>query len=133
MALYHFLIMQKLIVTIFLLLAFGSMAQNKQNQIDSMGRKQGFWVKKDNEGRLLYQATFKDDKPVGEMKRFHPNGVVKAILTFAEGSSESDAQLFDEKGKLVAQGKYTDQKKTGEWKYFSDSKEIGRASCRERV
>lgn len=116
--------MHKLIVLVFIFITTGILAQNKINQTDAQGRKQGVWMKKDVEGKLIYQATFKDDKPLGEMKRFHPNGVVKAILNFSESTNESDAQLFDEKGKLIAQGKYDGQKKTGEWKYLADGKVI---------
>ena len=123
--------MHKLIVLIFIFVTIGAFAQNNINQTDAQGRKQGFWTKKDNEGRLIYQATFKDDKPVGEMKRFHPNGMVKAILNFAEGTNESDARLFDEKGKLIAQGKYDGQKKTGEWKYLADGKVVSIENFRD--
>jgi antitoxin component YwqK of YwqJK toxin-antitoxin module len=56
------------------------------------------------------------------MKRFHPNGAIKARMNFTEGSDEADTQLFDERGKLIARGKYTGQKKTGEWTYLLDSK-----------
>ena len=114
--------MRRLIICFFLLLSGGIIAQNTVNQVDTQGRKQGFWTKKDAGGKLLYQATFKDDKPVGEMKRFHPNGKIKAVLNFIEGSELSDVQLFDEGGHLIAQGKYMGQKKTGEWKYFLDTK-----------
>jgi len=109
----------------FLFLISGSLlAQNSVNQLDVQGRKQGYWTKKDSDGKLVYQATFKDDKPVGEMKRFHPNGRLKAILNFTEGNDTSDGQLFDESGKLVANGKYEGQKKTGEWKYMDNSKVV---------
>ncbi|OFX58388.1 MAG: hypothetical protein A2066_14840 [Bacteroidetes bacterium GWB2_41_8] len=115
----------RVLVIYFLLLISGNvMAQNAINQLDAMGRKQGFWTKKDAAGKLLYQATFKDDKPVGEMKRFHPNGKIKAVLKFIDGSELSDVNLFDEAGRMIAQGKYTGQNKTGEWSYFQDSKII---------
>lgn len=114
--------MRVLIVVWLLLLSGSIIAQNTVNQLDAQGRKQGFWSKKDAEGKLLYQATFKDDKPVGEMKRFHPNGKLKAVLTFVEGSDLSDAKLFDEGGHQIAQGKYMGQKKTGEWNYLLETK-----------
>ncbi|HEY3369467.1 MAG TPA: toxin-antitoxin system YwqK family antitoxin [Prolixibacteraceae bacterium] len=116
--------MRRLIIFIFLLLSGSIIAQNTVNQVDAQGRKQGFWTKKDTGGKLLYQATFKDDKPVGEMKRFHSNGKIKAVLNFIEGSELSDVKLFDEGGHLVAQGKYIGQKKTGEWNYFLDTKVV---------
>jgi len=113
--------MRSLLIVLFLLIGAGLMAQNV---IDVNGKKQGLWAKKDREGRLLYQGTFKDDKPVGEMKRFHPNGVVMAILNYAENTDEASAKLFDEKGKLIAEGKYNGQKKVGEWKYMADAKVV---------
>ena len=116
--------MRGLIICLFLLMSGNIIAQNTVNQIDAQGKKQGFWTKKDAEGKLMYEATFKDDKPVGEMKRFHPNGKLKAVMNFVEGSDESEAQLFDERGKQIAQGKYSGQKKIGEWTYMVDSKVV---------
>ena len=116
--------MRGLIICLFLLVSGSLLAQNKVNQVDAQGRKQGFWTKNDAEGKLMYQATFKDDKPVGELKRFHPNGKEKAAMIFTEGSEISDAKLFDERGSLIAQGKYDGQKKTGEWSYFLDSRVV---------
>lgn len=116
--------MRAVIIVLMLLLTGNVFAQNTVNQLDAQGRKQGFWSKKDADGKLLYQATFKNDQPVGEMKRFHPNGKLKAVLTFVEGSELSDARLYDEGGNLIAQGKYIGQKKTREWSYFLYSKVI---------
>lgn len=116
--------MRGLIICLLLLMSVSMIAQNTANQVDAQGRKQGFWTKKDAEGKLIYQATFKDDKPVGEMKRFHPNGKIKVLLNFVEGSEISDAKLYDERGKLVASGKYDGQKKTGEWSYLLDARVV---------
>lgn len=116
--------MRGLIICLFFFLSGNIIAQNSINQVDAQGRKQGSWAKKDTEGKIVYQATFKDDKPIGEMQRFHPNGKIKAILNFAEGTDESDAQLFDERGKLIARGKYDGQRKTGEWKYLADDQVV---------
>jgi len=116
--------MRGLMIGMFLLLAGSVFAQNALNQLDAQGRKQGAWTKKDATGKVLYQATFKDDKPVGEMKRFHSNGKLKAVMVFAEGSEESDAKLYDERGILIAQGKYIGQKKAGEWNYFVGPKVV---------
>lgn len=114
--------MYKLVLIVFLFISNLILAQNSINQTDVQGKKQGVWIKKGAQGNLIYQATFKDDKPVGEMKRYHENGKIKAIMVFTEGSEISDAQLFDEQGKLVGQGKYNGQKKTGEWQYLFNSK-----------
>jgi antitoxin component YwqK of YwqJK toxin-antitoxin module len=111
-----------MIFCLTILIAGNIFAQNTINQTDDQGRKQGLWSKKDPSGRLIYQATFINDKPVGEMKRYHPNGKIKAIINFDEGTDNSFAQLFDEQGKLIAKGNYLGQKKNGEWTYLSENK-----------
>lgn len=119
------------IVCLFLFLSGVNYAQNAVNQVDSQGRKQGFWTKKDADGKLLYQATFKNDKPVGEMKRFHSNGKIMALMVFAEGSDTAHAQLFDESGNLIGKGKYLGQKKTGEWNYYLNDKVVSMENYRD--
>ena len=98
--------------------------QGTINQTDTQGRKQGFWQKRDNKGTLLYEGTFKDNRPAGEMKRYHPNGKIKASMIYSEASDTVLASLFDEKGQKIAQGKYLGQEKTGEWSYFTGNKLI---------
>jgi antitoxin component YwqK of YwqJK toxin-antitoxin module len=94
------------------------------NQIDANGLRQGLWQKQQSNGRLLYQGNFKDGKPVGEWKRFHPGGQVKAVIKYRAESDSADAQLFDEWGKKVAEGIYLNEKKSGRWVYFTEGKKI---------
>ncbi len=112
-----------LVLLPFLFWASFSGAQ-PMNATDAAGKKQGYWEKRDTNGKLVYQATFKDDRPVGEMKRFHPNGKLKAVLNYPENSDEATAVLFDESGHKIAEGKYLGQKKSGEWSYYSEEKLI---------
>lgn len=50
------------------------------NQTDNKGKKQGNWRANYENGKLKYSGYFKDNKPVGEMKRFHENGALKALM-----------------------------------------------------
>ena len=109
-------------VLFFLFLTISGFSQNAINQVDGQGQKQGLWIKRDQNGILIYQATFKNDNQIGEMKRFHPNGKTKAVLNFSVDTHESAAQLFDERGNLIAEGNYIEQKKSGNWKYLINSK-----------
>lgn len=109
---------------LLLFLSLSAFAQEPVNQTDVQGRKQGFWQKRDAAGKLLYEGTFRDDRPAGEMKRFHPNGKIKAILVFSDKSDSASAQIFDEKGKLTAKGWYLGQKKAGEWSNFTEDRLI---------
>ena len=94
------------------------------NQTDSNGLRQGFWQKKQANGRLIYEGSFKDGKPVGEWKRYHPGGQIKAIIVYRTDSDSADAQLFDEWRKKVAEGIYLNQKKSGLWTYYSENRKV---------
>lgn len=109
---------------IFVAFSFLAIAQEPVNQTDDAGRKQGLWQKNQANGQLLYSGKFKDDKPVGEWKRYHPNGVVKAVLLYVGNSDSAAVTLFDELGKKVAAGFYRGQEKTGPWVYFDKNGKV---------
>ncbi len=106
---------------IFPFLAFG---QGQLNQTDVNGLKQGLWKRNYPNGRPIYEGHFRNDKPVGEWRRYHENGAIKAILFHRENSDSVSAQLFDITGKPVAEGTYINEQKTGKWEYFSDGRKI---------
>lgn len=107
---------------LFVFLPFLSIAQI--NRIDDNGLRQGLWEKKQPNGRLMYSGSFKDGKPVGEWKRFHTGGQVKAIINYSENSDTAFTQLFDKFGKKVAEGNFLNKKKEGNWIYFSNGRKI---------
>jgi antitoxin component YwqK of YwqJK toxin-antitoxin module len=92
------------------------------NQTDANGLRQGRWQKLQSNKKPLYDGYFKDGKPVGEWKRFHSGGQVKAIINYRADSDSADTKLFDEWGKKVAEGIYLNEKKSGLWIYFSENK-----------
>ena len=112
--------MYRNIIILLVLLPFISFSQ--VNQTDSNGLRQGLWKKQQPNGNPLYEGYFKDDKPVGEWKRYHEGGQVKAIISYRSDSAFT--QLFDEWGKKVAEGVYVSEKKEGTWKYFSENRLI---------
>ncbi len=90
----------------------------KVNQIDEQGRKQGFWTKKYRNGVTAYEVTFKNNKPVGEYKRYHENGKLYAFLIYDDKGEWADAKLYDEDGGLIGEGKYFGKLKDGLWTYY---------------
>ncbi|MGQ8336363.1 toxin-antitoxin system YwqK family antitoxin [Sunxiuqinia sp. A32] len=114
--------------TIFIIFIFFSIVVFSQddnyNKRDDQGRKQGIWKKYQDNGKLLYEGTFMNDKPVGEFKRYHPNGMLMAYLKHDVYSDTTNAELFDTRARLIARGMYIGQKKTGIWSYFTDGKLI---------
>lgn len=107
-----------LLSVLLILILHTGQAQNAINQLDAAGQKQGFWQKKQANGNLAYEGTFKNDQPVGEFKRYHTNGLLKARLIYPEDSDTIHSELFDNRGQLLAKGKYVDEKKEGEWQYY---------------
>lgn len=98
-------------------LAYASYSGLK-NQTDMKGLKQGLWVKRYESGCIMYEINFKDGKPVGDYRRYHENGELKAKMYFNDRSDTATAILYNEKGMRVAMGYYVNQKKDSIWQYF---------------
>lgn len=123
---------QKMIRTvyalIFVLILQTGFAQTDINQTDATGQKQGLWIKKLPNGNKIYEGFFKDDKPVGEFKRYHTNGLLKAHLVYPEDSDTIDAELYDLRGKLMGRGQYIGKLKVGSWQYFQKGQLVSEES-----
>ncbi|MCG6190418.1 toxin-antitoxin system YwqK family antitoxin [Maribellus maritimus] len=109
---------------VFLLIFLPVVSFSQINQTDVNGLRQGLWKKQQPNGRLLYEGYFKDGEPVGEWKRFHEGGQVKAIINYAENSDTAYTQLFDVWGKKVAEGSYVNEKKEGSWTLYANNVKI---------
>ena len=94
------------------------------NEVDSKGLKQGFWSKVYPNGSKAYEVYFRNDKPIGEYKRYHENGKLSAFLNYDNKGEWADAKFYDEEGKLIAIGKYHYKLKHGNWTYYKDSLKI---------
>ena len=119
--------MKKLIhfIAIILVLSLTAKSQSPINQIDANGLKQGKWIGKYPSGNIRYEGSFVNDQPVGEMKRFHENGKIKAILLYSLNSEKVKADLFDEEGVLYAKGNYLKTSKDSTWTYYNNKKIVG--------
>jgi len=106
-------------VCLAVVLSATSQTQTDLNKTDQQGRKQGHWIKNYPNGALMYEGTFKDDRPVGEFKRFYSDNSLKSVLIYSEDSREADATFYYPNGFISSRGKYIDQLKEGEWKFFS--------------
>lgn len=107
---------------IILLLLLPVWTYGQLNKTDTNGLKQGLWQKKQSNGRLIYEGQFKDNKPVGEWKRYHPGGQLKAIMEYSGDTAKT--QLFDVWRKKVAEGNYVQQKKEGIWKIYKQGRVV---------
>lgn len=89
------------------------------NQIDAQGQKQGYWMKVNDAGQLMYKGEFKDNIPVGIMKRYYESGGLQALLTIDEEGVNAKAKLYFEDGELSAEGNFLQMKKDSVWRYYS--------------
>ncbi len=90
-----------------------------QNITDANGKKQGPWIKKYPNGKIMYEGTFKDDLPVGLFKRYTQEGVLLSELTYTNGRDEATAIFYYADGVKAAEGKYLARSKEGLWKFWS--------------
>ncbi len=111
-------------ILLLFFLPLGVRGQEAGNVTDSLGRRQGFWQKRFPDGKLMYEGHFMDDKPVGEWKRYHDSGILKAILQYQAGNDSVKARLYDPSGKPFAEGPYVHERKEGLWIYYSDERKI---------
>ena len=92
---------------------------HSQNLVDSQGKKQGPWIKNYPDGKMMYEGTFKDDKPVGIFKRYTEAGVLLSELTYSDKKDEAMALFYYSDGVKAAEGLYVARKKEGLWKFWS--------------
>ncbi len=98
--------------------------QQSLNLTDSSGHRQGSWEKKYPNGKLMYQGSFKDGKPVGQWKRWHDSGNLKAVMEYSETSDSVKAKLYESFSRPVAEGAYIGEKKCGRWTYYFNDLKI---------
>jgi len=100
-------------------------AQQSINQTDASGLKQGRWIGKYTNGTIRYEGSFNDDKPVGEWKRYHENGKIKARLYHQPNTDKVTAELFDSNGVRYAKGNYKGTSKDSTWNYYNNLRLVG--------
>ncbi|UKN01406.1 hypothetical protein K6119_16895 [Paracrocinitomix mangrovi] len=124
--------MGRLLILISILITtvgFAQQPQQKYNQTDAQGRKQGVWKKAyDNTQVFRYVGQFKNDIPVGEFTYYYESGEVQAKIVFSDNGKTTRSKMYHESGYLMALGKYVNEQKDSIWVYFDDK---GRISYQE--
>ena len=91
------------------------------NKIDASGKKQGHWIKLDDDRKKMYEGDFADGVPVGKFSYFYDTGTPWSVAFFSNNGKISRTQMFDAAGKLTGEGKYVNEKKDSIWKFYSRS------------
>ena len=112
--------MKTVLIAFFATISIVASSQTEYNKFDELGRKHGIWKKYQDNGKLLYEGTFLNGKPVGEFKRYHSNGALKALLKHDMYSDTASVKLYNTRAKLIAEGTYLAKLKIGTWKYYKN-------------
>lgn len=118
--------MKSFILILFISLScIAASSQNQEvlNLTDATGKKQGHWIKRYADSTIMYDGYFKNDKPIGEFKRYTEEGKLKSLMTHKEGSNEVGVTFYHPNGFKAAEGIYLNQKKEGKWSLYSQKTE----------
>ncbi|MDX1799092.1 MAG: hypothetical protein R3255_10620 [Candidatus Lokiarchaeia archaeon] len=110
---------------LILLLSFSFYSQEKINQTDSKGKKQGVWIKNyEGTNKKRYKGEFKDDIPVGKFYYYYDTGEIAAVSVFEEEGKVTYTRTYYTNGNLMATGKYINQVKDSVWWFFTEDKKM---------
>lgn len=93
---------------------------NAQNQVDSKGKKQGEWIKKDDKGKVIYKGQFKDDYPIDTFYYYDKKGRIEFKNFYSDRGQKAHSQFIYPNGNIKAEGDYIDKKKEGLWVYYTE-------------
>ena len=103
--------------TIFLFFVFTGNALLAQNKVDDQGQKQGYWEKRQENGKVKYKGQFNDNIPYGKFKYYDEKGVLETTMEFISEDTAL-ATHFHNNGKKAAYGYYVNQQKEGKWRFY---------------
>lgn len=105
-----------ILIVFFSLVSVAAFAQNKT---DASGKKQGHWIKLDDDKKKIYEGNFVDNVPVGKFTYYYDTGIPWSITIFSNNGKVAHTQMFDAGGLLTGEGKYVNQKKDSLWKFYN--------------
>jgi antitoxin component YwqK of YwqJK toxin-antitoxin module len=89
------------------------------NQTDANGMKQGFWRVTYENGKTKYEGSFKDNKPVGLLKRYYDDGTIKAEINFGKTGKKAYAKMYYQNGLIAGEGNFIESMRDSIWKFYS--------------
>jgi len=101
-----------------LFLSSAMVAQEVTNKTDASGKKQGKWVKYDDNKKKQYEGQFENNIPVGLFIYYYDNGTPWSKTVFSQNGKVARTKMYDAGGNLVGEGKYVSEKKDSVWKFY---------------
>ena len=106
-------------IAIGILFSVTAFAQDAPNKTDAAGKKQGHWIKLDEDNKKIYEGNFVNNVPVGTFTYFYDTGTPWSISIFSKNGTVARAKMFDAGGKLTGEGKFINEKKDSVWKFYN--------------
>jgi antitoxin component YwqK of YwqJK toxin-antitoxin module len=110
-------------VKLFLLsicIPMAGIAQEAPNKTDAAGKKQGHWIKLDENKKKIYDGNFVNNIPDGKFTYYYPTGEVKAVSFFSKNGAVCRTKMYNIGGKVKGEGKFVNEKKDSTWKYYDE-------------
>jgi antitoxin component YwqK of YwqJK toxin-antitoxin module len=117
----------KIVVILFLFSSVTAFAQTKPNTTnftDTLGRKQGHWVRFDENKKKVYDGNFINNLPDGKFTYFYPSGAAMAVTVFSQQGKVGYTQHFNSVGVVTGEGKYVNQQKDSLWRFYDGMAKI---------
>lgn len=108
-----------ILLSLISLVLFSSNVVVAQNKTDKQGRKQGEWIKKNKQGKIIQKGTYKDDYPIDTFYYYDKNGKLEIKNFFSDKGTKTNSKFFYPNGKIKAEGNYLNKKKEGTWVYYN--------------
>lgn len=117
---------RNLFILFFISGSLSAFAQNKTNQFDAQGKRDGRWVKtyEDSE-QIRYEGTFEHGQEVETFKFYRKDSKKQphATKTYHTKNDSVLLKFFTQKGKLVSEGNVIAKKREGKWKFYHKNNE----------
>lgn len=98
------------------------LAQDQINQLDSDGKRHGFWKKNfDATTQPRYEGKFEHGQEVGEFKFYKLVGKKSVLSATRQFSAKDDSILvkfYSSQGKLISEGQMVGKLFVGKWVYY---------------
>lgn len=113
---FHFLLVLLLISPLFLC------AQEKINQFNTDGKRDGVWKKYHANKLVRYVGQFKNGKEIGVFKFYSmiSNEFPELVKTFIEKSDSAKVEFMNDRGIVESKGFMIKKNRVGKWLYFND-------------
>lgn len=100
-------------------LVMAGLACQAQNEIDRQGRRQGHWLKTDNQGAKVYEGQFVDGLETGTFTYYYPDGKVRIRNEYTVPGKVCNHTVYDSEGNMLAKGVLNQKNRDGMWQFYS--------------